>query len=201
MKRTPLKQKTPLKRKTPLVAKKGLQAKTSLKAKKPGLKSRSLSTKTSKPRKSLEEKSSAQLIKEADKYFSRRIRLRDSQRVNNEYIGTCITCSKTGTVAYWDEEGKLRFVLGWDNGHFIGRGTKILRFNEQNCNLQCSFRCNKMRSGEHEKYKGALDDKYGKGTYRGLEKIAAQYPTYKLKKDELLEIIYESKAEVASYTL
>lgn len=102
-------------------------------------------------------------------------------------------------MAWYDEEGKLRFVKGWDNGHFIGRGTKVLRYNEQNCNLQCSFRCNKMRSGEHEKYKGAIDDKYGKGTYRRLENIAAKYPVYSLKKPELLEIIYECKEEVASY--
>lgn len=138
------------------------------------------------------------LVDDADTWFSRYTRLRDSSYENGFWVGTCITCSKTGDVARI-EEGKLKFSRGWDAGHFIGRGTKITRYEECNVNLQCSFRCNNMKSGEHEKYKIALNMKYGDGTYEGLEKLAHENPTYKLSRSELEQIIEDSKTQVTYY--
>lgn len=151
-----------------------------------------------KPRRTVEQKTAAQLVKVADEVFSWYVRLRDCDYKDGAFIGTCITCSKTGTVA-WFDEGKLRFTKGWDAGHFVGRGNKVVRFDELNVNLQCSFRCNRMRSGEHEKYRVALREKYGKDTPEELEKLAESTPFYKFSKPELLQIIEDSKIQVAWY--
>lgn len=84
------------------------------------------------------QKTLKQLKKLADDNFSWMVRLRDSEPVNMEYQGTCITCSKTGTVAWLDDEtGKLRFTKGWNAGHFVTRGNLVVRFDERNVNLQC----------------------------------------------------------------
>src|ERR1700756_1802503 len=129
--------------------------------------------KTSKPRKrrTLEEKSSKELIKTADEWFSKYIHLRDSHYFDEEWTGTCVTCSKTGRVARI-EDGKLRFDVGWNAGHFVTRGHKIVRFDEQNVHLQCAFRCNNMKSGEYEKHRLAIDKMYGEGTAASLEALA-----------------------------
>lgn len=140
----------------------------------------------------LENKTAQQLIKVADDWFSKYVRLRDSERVGDIWCGTCITCSHNGPVARI-EDGALRFYAGWDAGHFISRGEKVTRYEEENVNLQCSFRCNRLRSGEHEKYKTALDAKYGDGTYRKLEKLAKDTDYYKFTKAGLMQIINDSK--------
>lgn len=149
----------------------------------------------------IEKKTASQLVKIADKEYSRYIRLRDSEFDGEVFIGKCITCSKKGTVAWFDDTGKLRFTKGWDAGHFIERGIHSIRYEEENVNLQCSFHCNKMKSGNHEKYKDELDKKYGDGTYRELEKMAKLPGSRKiLTKPELLQIIADSKKWV-DYTL
>lgn len=172
-----LSQKSPLKRKSSLKRKSEL-AKIS-------------PNKKTKKRLKLEEKTAQQLVKVADKFHSQYVRLRDSRRRGNTWFGKCITCNHQGIVAYIDEKGVLRFTRGWDNGHFIVRGVLSLRYHEQNTNLQCSFHCNKMKSGNPEKYKLALDNKYGDGTYRTLEDLAMLPGAYKCPtKPELLELIH-----------
>lgn len=186
MKRTELKTKTPLKQRS------SLKSKTSLKS--GGVHS---AAKTRK-RVPLEKRTAQQLKKPADEWFSKYIRLRDSICTGDEWVGTCITCTKTGVVARIDDKGSLRFTKGWDNGHFVTRGNYVVRYNEMNCNLQCSFRCNKMRSGEYVKYKSALKDKYGKEVPGELEALADEQPgpTYHLTKPELLQIIHDNKVLV-----
>lgn len=147
----------------------------------------------------LEKKTAQQLIKVVDEAFSKYVRLRDSIYTGKEWYGQCITCSRQGSVAWVDETDKVRYSPGWDAGHFISRGEKVLRFDEENVNLQCSYRCNRMRSGEHEKYKQALNDKYGEGTYQKLEKTAHDTTYYKLGKPELLQILHDAKTAVAYY--
>ncbi len=156
---------------------------------------------TKRKRIPLEKKTAQQLVKVADDIFSKAVRLRDSEYrpEHKGWLGTCITCSKYGLIARIDEDGDLRFVKGWDAGHFIGRGTKVTRFDEENVNLQCAFACNKMKSGNIEKYKPALDNKYGEGTYRKLEDLAQDTQYYKFSKDELLGIIHDSRETVAFY--
>lgn len=64
----------------------------------------------------------------------------------------------------------------------------------------CSFRCNRMRSGEYEKYRLALKDKYGDKVPESLENTARLYPSYKFSRDELQEIIDMSKEYVLAYS-
>lgn len=183
----------------------GLPKKTGLSSTKPLKKSSTLGVtslkKVRKPKKrlKLEQKTAQQMQKDVDKWHSQYVRLRDSEVVGSEFIGTCITCTKTGVVA-WHDGKKLRFTKGWDAGHFIERGILSIRYEEENVNLQCSFHCNKMKSGNHERYKGALDDKYGNGTYRRLEELATLPEARKrLTKPELLQVIHDSKTQIDFY--
>lgn len=136
------------------------------------------------------------LKKTAWEWFSRYVRLRDSSFKEDGWYGTCITCSKSGKVAWVDEKNTLRFIRGWDAGHYISRGNWYLRHDEENVNLQCSFHCNKMKSGNIEKYKVALDMKYGDGTRKRLDDAAKKNPIYNPPVSELEQIIQDSKVEV-----
>jgi hypothetical protein len=81
------------------------------------------------------------IITKLDSIFSQYIRLRYSK---NE-IATCVTCGKQ------DHWKKLQA------GHFISRKHYATRFDEDNCQVQCS-RCNVFRYGEQylfSKYLGA----------------------------------------------
>lgn len=138
------------------------------------------------------------LTKKADDWFSKYVRVRDSELTNGEYVGTCITCTKAGTIAWYDGK-KLRFTKGWDAGHFVSRGNKVTRFSDENVNLQCAYRCNNLRSGEYVKYKQALRDKYGETVPEELEKLAEETQYYKLSRDELLQIINDSKESLSWY--
>lgn len=136
------------------------------------------------------------LWKKADKAFSRYVRIRDCWYRDGEWWGKCITCSKTGSVAWYDEKGTLRFRKGWDPGHFIGRSNWYLRYDEENVNLQCSFACNKMKSGNLEKYKPALDLKYGEGTWRRLSDEAQANTKYRQSKEELETILHDCEEQL-----
>lgn len=131
------------------------------------------------------------LVKKADKVFSEYIRNRDSSTyVQNEEglsipAGYCITCSKLVPT---------KGVGTGHNGHFIPRGCKLTRFDEQNCALQCGF-CNTFRQGEQYKFGKAIDQRYGKGTSDRLEKLEETYKRdgYKWQADELEGIIEHYK--------
>lgn len=148
----------------------------------------------------LEQKTAQQLVKEADKYFSWYIRLRDSDYVKekSEWQGTCISCPNSYLVAFMDR-GKLHFTNYVDNGHFVSRGHKIVRYDEENCNLQCK-RCNKWLSGNAVNYRLGLDAKYGAGTADKLIQLAAAHPVYNLTKPYLLQIITDAKTQIAYLT-
>ena len=55
-----------------------------------------------------------------------------------------------------------------DCGHYIKRQYLATRFDEKNCNIQCKH-CNAFEQGANEKYKVAIDKKWGKGTSEMLE--------------------------------
>lgn len=151
-----------------------------------------------KKRRTLEQKTAAQLMKPADEAFSRYIRLRDSERVGTEFVGECITCPKRLTVLYRDDSGTWRWVASSQNGHFVGRGVYSLRYDELNCNLQCAH-CNAWLEKNEmlARYQGALDDKYGHGTFKNLLSLSKKPEAYRRpNKTELLEIIAESKKQV-----
>lgn len=170
---------------------KPLLQKTALKSKTP-LKSRLNPRKQKTP-------TITMLRRKADELFSHYVKLRDSERREDGFWGTCITCAFSRQVAWFDETGKLRYSRGWDAGHFVGRGNLYLRYDEENVNLQCSFRCNRMRSGEISKYRIALDNKYGTGTAQKLELSAAINCNYHLKKPELEEIIHNCITAINFY--
>lgn len=152
------------------------------------------------------------LRRSADKLFSRYVRLRDSSWQGDGWYGKCITCSRSGKVAWIEDDvvqeskaprrsykQRLRMVRGWDAGHYISRGTLSLRFDDENVNLQCKFHCNKMKSGNIEKYKVALDDKYGIGTRKKLDMLASANRNYSFTKSELLTVIADSNQAIAFY--
>lgn len=87
-----------------------------------------------------------------DSIFSKFIRLRDSKNG----IGTCITCGRRKSWRYMD------------CGHYIKRQYLATRYDEKNCNIQCKH-CNVFEQGANEKYKIAIDKKWGKGTSDMLE--------------------------------
>ena len=174
---------------------KPLTAKAALKAKKP-LRASVKPKKQTKP-------TITKLRKKADNLFSKYIRLRDSEykEVDSVYgwYGKCVTCSYKKLVAYIDDDGKLRFTRGWDAGHLVSRGNLFLRYDEENVNLQDSFRCNRMRSGEIAKYRVEVDKKYGEGTAQKLEMLAAVNRHHHLKRKDLEQIIQDCTEAIKFY--
>lgn len=95
----------------------------------------------------------------ADKWFSRFIRLRDS---DENGIGKCCTCGRIGEVKYMD------------NGHYIKRQHSRLRYSEINCNLQCK-KCNAFEQGRDVNFRKYLVEKYGENSVLILEKSKYGY--------------------------
>jgi hypothetical protein len=87
------------------------------------------------------------LIKKLDAIFSEYIRRKYADKNG---IVKCYTCNKR---AYWRGEGM-------QNGHFISRSSRILRWNEQNCRPQC-YACNCMRYGQNYIFAMNLNAEYG----------------------------------------
>jgi hypothetical protein len=87
------------------------------------------------------------LIKKLDAIFSEYIRRKYADKNG---IVKCYTCNKR---AYWKGEGM-------QNGHFISRSSRILRWNEQNCRPQC-YACNCMRYGQNYIFAMNLNKEYG----------------------------------------
>ena len=114
----------------------------------------------------------------ADIYFSRYIRLRDS---DSNGMCKCITCD---TVKHWKD---------MDCGHFQSRRYTATRYHEQNANAQCQ-RCNKYQSGEQYLHGKEIDLKFGSGTAEFITKLARSI--YKLNKNEVMSIAKEYKSKM-----
>ena len=131
------------------------------------------------------------LTKKADKEFSRYIRLRDSVYDGEKWVGECITCERKMVIL---QDGKWR--AGAKLGHFIGRGTKELRYDEFNCNLQCAYDNAWLDKEEMlQRYRSGIIDKYGRETLKELKARAKITRTN--KREELEQVIHDSKVEVA----
>lgn len=126
-------------------------------------------------------KTISQLKKEADKYHSIYVRMRDADRNG---IADCITC---GARKHWKE---------LQCGHFVTRAVNLLRWDEENTNAQC-VGCNMFKSGEQYLYSKALDLKYGDGTAERLHN--QRFETHKLTRQELEEIIHDRKEQIKFY--
>lgn len=112
------------------------------------------------------EKTQKELIKIADRVFSLWIRRRDR--------GKCITC------------GTIRPIEIMQNGHFVPRDCKPLRYDEKNCNTQCKD-CNEYGRGELKAYRQALVEKYGEKIVKSMENRKQEIKQFSRK--ELQEII------------
>jgi hypothetical protein len=145
------------------------------------------------------QKTLIELRRIADDEFSRKVRIRDSEYRDGAFYGKCISCSHAGRVV-WHDGKKWRWARGWDAGHYVPRGEFVLRFDELNVNLQCSYHCNKLRSGNLKAYRLALMDKYGTEVPDELTELARKTQHYKFSRPELLQVIADAK-EFVSFTL
>lgn len=189
----------------PLQAKKSLQGKQPLKPTKALKSSRVASLaghvvankKRRKPT-PLAKKNARQLVAVADILFSRYVRLRDSTlNDKGEWVTECITCNRPLIVR--TSEGK--FVASSQNGHLISRGVMQLRYDEQNCSCQCAH-CNAWLDKDEmiERYRKAVDYKFGDGTYKRLKAASTAPGSHKLPtKPELMKIIEDSTNQIAEY--
>lgn len=151
-------------------------------------------------RKKLADKTAQQLIPEADKWFSKYIRLRDaSKQPDGSWVGECIDeCGRTLTVI--DADGKWKSEA--NNGHYVTRGVYSLRFDEYNCHLQAAW-CNAWRDKQDmiEGYEKGLALKCGDDMVKTLKQLSKAPEAYKRPtKPELLQIIEDSKTYI-KYTL
>lgn len=115
------------------------------------------------------DKSISWLINKAEEHFNKFIRNRDRS------LG-CISCGK----------GQVE-----DAGHFYPKTYSALRFNEWNVNGQCSYSCNKMKSGNIHEYRIALIKKIGEKNVQWLDNN--RHAKVKWDKWTLIEIIIKYK--------
>ena len=123
----------------------------------------------------IKKKSRSSLVTELDRVFSIFIRTRN---VNAEGITKCFTCGKT---AHWKE---------LQCGHFISRRHYSTRWDEKNCQPQCS-RCNIFNQGNAPVFAQRLIAKYGSDILDLL--IAKKNNTFKASNFELEVLISEYK--------
>lgn len=113
------------------------------------------------------------LIKKLDTIFSEYIR---RSHADSNGIVKCYTCEKR---AYW--KGK-----GMQNGHFISRASRILRWSEDNCRPQC-YACNCMRYGQNYIFAMNLNEEFGYDI--ASELLIKSRETIKQADYELIELI------------
>ena len=129
----------------------------------------------------LEELSRSDLIKRADKVFSKYIRL---SWANNNGMCQCYTCPK---VIFW---------LYIQNGHFQSRGIFALRFEEDNCRPQC-FECNgNMDSRRTATYQLKLIEDVGNERVLELLQIASSHKEWLVEKQYYIDIVHHYQKEV-----
>lgn len=119
-------------------------------------------------------KTRSQVVKLLDKIFSEYIRRRFAK---NE-IAECFTCGKK------DHWKKLQC------GHFQSRKHYSTRWDEINCQVQCSG-CNVFRYGEQFIFGQKLDAKYGEGTSSELHIKAKNLTKLSTNDLEMLIIHYK----------
>ena len=121
------------------------------------------------------------LVKNLDSVFSQYIRRKDA--IND--IAKCVTCGKE------DHWSKLQ------NGHWASRRHYSTRWDERNCNVQCSA-CNVFRAGEIYLYTKYLCSKYGDNFPEELYQLSQK--TVKFTDTDLQDMInyYKEKLNTLS---
>lgn len=112
------------------------------------------------------------------KAFSLYIRLKYSNE--NGYC-TCYTC------------GAIRYYTDCDCGHGIGRQFKATKFDEKNNRPQCKP-CNGFHGGMREKFKEAMDNEHGEGTWDLMIIKSKQRSKLSQWEYDLLEKHYKNEA-------
>ena len=127
-------------------------------------------------------KSIGKLKKEAWKWFSKYIRLRDCLKTTKDHrYGVCVTCGKKYPI------NKLQA------GHFVpGRMNSIL-FDERNCHAQC-VACNCFKGGSQIEYYQFMEKEYGREVIDEL--LEKKHQTRKFTAEELEEMIQTYKRKV-----
>lgn len=113
------------------------------------------------------------LIVKLDKVFSLYIRLRDSKPFGYKAF-KCISC------------GKIKPFSKADCGHYYSRAKMSTRFDEENCNSECSC-CNRFSADHLDGYRENLIKKIGQQRFDLLRVRANQ--TKKWSVFELQELI------------
>ena len=121
------------------------------------------------------------LIKKLDAIFSEYIRRKHADKNG---IVKCYTCNKK---AYW--KGK-----GMQNGHFISRSSRILRWREDNCRVQC-YSCNCMRYGQAYIFGANLNKEFGFN--KAEELLIESKKIIKQSDQDLLDLIDKYKEKVS----
>lgn len=98
-------------------------------------------------------KTTSQLTKELDRVFSLFIR---QFYANKEGMVKCFTCS---TIKHWKE---------MQNGHYISRSVRVLRWHLDNCRPQC-IACNMFKGGNVITYRENLVKELGEEAVKLLE--------------------------------
>ena len=122
------------------------------------------------------------LIKKLDTVFSEYIRRKYADKNG---IVKCYTCNKK---AYWKGEGM-------QNGHFISRASRILRWREDNCRVQC-YACNVMRYGQNYIFGANLNKEYGYN--KADELLIESKKIIKQTDQDLVDLINEYKQKVTN---
>lgn len=114
---------------------------------------------------------------DADKWFSRFIRLRASDKNG---VGRCVCC------------GKLNSIVKMDCGHYVKRQFMATRFSEVNCQLVCKH-CNNFLQGNDARFREYLVKQYSEEQIQLIESSKRQVA--KLGHSGIDEIakIYEEK--------
>jgi len=120
------------------------------------------------------------LVKNLDTVFSQYIRRKDA--IND--IAQCVTCGKK------DHWSKLQ------NGHWASRRHYSTRWDERNCNVQCSG-CNVFRAGEIYLYTKYLCSKYGDNFPEELYKLSQK--TVKFTDADLQDMIQHYKDKLKEF--
>ena len=170
-----------LQRKTPLRAKSPLQRKSWIKSKSKSKPERSKFEATEvKTKKKLPDKySKKKLTEKLDEIFSRYIRLKYS---DGRGYCHCISC---GGYHYWKDI---------QNGHYMSRRYRSVRWSEDNCRPQC-VACNIFNQGNIQMYRIALVKEIGEQRVSLIEARAMQ-DTCKYGEFELNAMIKHYTKEV-----
>ena len=126
----------------------------------------------------MKKKTTTQLKKELDKWFSQYIRLR---RADANGLVECFTCGK---IDHWKKQ---------QAGHFQSRRHLTTRWNELNVQVQC-VRCNMFNQGEQYKFGKLLDVRIGDETSEKLERLSKH--TAMFRRVDYLEMIEKYKEKV-----